>query len=99
MVMATYTVTTGKYAAHAKTTTPNTEDTISFADDSSNVEILVESGADVYFSVDGTAATVAGDNTFFVRAGSSAQVPVWKSGAFQVRLISTGAAVYHVARV
>lgn len=96
--MATYTVGAGKLAVHAKTTAADVEDIVNFADDIPTVEVLVESGGDAYFTIDRSAATVAGDNTYFVKAGSAVQVPVWTAGASQIRLISSGAALYHVNR-
>lgn len=92
--MATYTVSAGALGAHAKTTSGGVEDVVNFASEGP-VEVMVESGAGVYFTLNGAAATVAGAGTYYVPVGSSLQPSQPTS---QVRLISSGAAVYHVVR-
>lgn len=97
--MATYTVSAGDIAAHAKTLVADTEDVVDFSVDVENVEVLVHSGdAPVYFTVNRASATVAGGNTDVVTAGSAVQVPVGTSGNTQVRLISAAACVYSVSK-
>ncbi len=102
--MATYTVAAGKTALHAKTTVASVEDIVNFADDIPNVEVFVESGAGVYFTTNRSAATLPGSDTngsmtTYVPAGSSVQTEVWTDAGSQIRLISAGAAVYHVTRI
>lgn len=56
------------------------------------------SGADVYGTIDGTAPTVAGDNTFFCADGAGLLVPVGADtdGVIEVKLISSGTPTVHV---
>ena len=56
------------------------------------------SGADVYGTVDGTAPTLAGDNTFFAPDGGGQFVPIDadSDGVVDVKLISSGTPTVHV---
>jgi len=97
--MATYTVSAGDIAAHAKTLTIDSEDVVDFPADLEGVEVLVHSGDNpVYFTVNRTAATVAGGNTHVAVTGVPVRVPVGTSGNTQVRLISAAACVYSVSK-
>lgn len=101
--MATYTIAAGKIAAHAKSLGANTEDVVSFSGTSHTgsyrtADILIHSGtAPVYFTTDGSAATVAGDNCYVVLPANSAQVSFTLAGSGAVHLISAAAAVYSVS--
>lgn len=101
--MTAYSIAAGKLAAHAKSLAANTEDIVSFAGNARtgsyrNVDILVHSGtAPVYFTTDGSTATVAGDNCYVVLPGNAAQVSPSLAGAGAIHLISAAAAVYSVS--
>lgn len=99
--MATYTANSGERAVHNKTLTGNTEDTVTLGDDFDQVEVMVSAlTAPVYFTVDSTAASVAGGGTYVIAsAGSYLQVPVPTAGNTIVRLISAAAATYFVTGV
>lgn len=98
--MASYTVAAGLVGAHAKTLVASTVDTVTFtATDLDEVEVLSDGTAAVYFTVDGTTPTVAGDGMWEIpaaRAVRTVQVPT--AGATIVKLISSGTPVYSVAR-
>lgn len=95
------TVTVSGFAAHNVSLTANTETIVQLGVDCNNVEVLAMAGtAPIYFSVDGSAATVGGTNTYALPAGiSSAAVPVpGEVGNTAVRLISTAVATVSVSR-
>ena len=95
------TVTVTGFAAHAVALTANTETIVELGVDCSSVEVLsLVSTQPVYFTVDGSAATVGGTRTFVVPAGvASAAVPVpAEVGLTKVRLISTANATVSVTR-
>lgn len=99
--MASYTLTTGQIAAHAKTLAANTVDTVTFADDCDMIEVLnVDGAAAIYFRVDGSAPTVAGASAYVIpaSAGSALEVQVPTAGGTLVKLISTGTPTYSVTR-
>lgn len=78
----------------------NTEDTVNFGRNVDLVEVLVLSGSDpVYFTVDGSAATVAGARTRIVASGSAVQIGAPDNVNTTVRLISASAATYSVSDV
>lgn len=98
--MATYSIASGDIAVHEKSLAAGVEDVVNFAEDISDVEVLVHSGsAPVYFTVDRAATAVAGPRTVAVMPSSAVQVQVWTRGASQVRLISSASAVYSVTKV
>lgn len=97
--MADYAVGAAELAAHDKTLVASTVDTVTFARDCAEVEVLSMNGAAaLYFTVDGSAPTVAGANTHLVTAaaGAGKRVPVRGAGATVVKLISAGATSYSV---
>ena len=64
--MPAYTVRTAKH----QTLAANTEDTITLTSSPERVEVYART-ADIWFTVDGTAPTVRGDNVYVVTAGTS----------------------------
>lgn len=95
------TVTVAGFAAHAVALTANVETIVELGVDARSVEVLsLVSTQPVYFTVDGSAATVAGDRTYVVPAGvSSASVSVPSElGLTKVRLISAANATVSVTR-
>jgi hypothetical protein len=92
--VATYNdIVTSKHA----TLVGATVDTINFRGSVSEVEIInLDSALEIFATVDGTTPVVDGDNTIMVRPGDA--VPVTGGGSV-VKLISSGAAEYHVERI
>lgn len=97
--MTTTAVAAAELAAHAITLTPDTVDTVNFARDCAEVEVLNINGAGaLYFTVDGSTPTVAGKNTHLVpaAAGAGKRVGVRGGGLTAVKLISAAATSYSV---
>lgn len=90
--MANYSVTRAKHA----TLVANTADTVTLALNSGSVEVVnrASSGAGLFFTIDGTAPTVAGDDTFWVPAGESLIIAT--NGERVVKLISATADPYTI---
>lgn len=101
--MATTALTAGQIAAHALTLVGSAVDTVTFTDDVDAVQVLNLSGtAAIYFTIDGTAPTVAGVNTYVLPAatGASLTVSIAPAGSItSVKLISSGTPQYSVQRV
>jgi len=95
--MATYAAAKAKHA----TLTASTVDTVTLSN-CSNVEVLNRGTTELYFTVDGTTPTVAGDNCYIVQAGAALQVPgssptyVQDRVAIAVKVISSAAVAYSV---
>lgn len=69
------------------------ESTVTFGADFGRVAVLNVTGtAPVYFRADGTAATVAGDDTYAVPPGARRVIEVDTDGPTAVSLISAAAA-------
>jgi hypothetical protein len=98
--MASYSVTAAQIGAHAKTLVANTVDTVTFADDIGEVEVVSNGSAAIYFTTDGTTPTVGGAATHYLPASSSVRrVKFTGSDASAIKLISAGTPTYSVARV
>lgn len=112
--MATYTVTAGHIAAHDKTLVTSTVDTVTFqgtgAGDvfegtptgaATQVEVMTDGTAAVYFTTDGSTPTVSGANTYKIPASGGvsamAVAPLVNNGDIVVQLISAGTPVYDVS--
>ncbi len=79
--------------------TVTTVDFVSGVSSPSAVELRNRSGSgDIYFRVDGTAATVGGDDTYIVLPGEALTVPT-PSSAVSVSLISSGTPNYSVTGI
>jgi hypothetical protein len=92
--MATYSPTNG--STH-QTLTGATVDTVNLPSDFQSVEVLNrDSTSTIYFTVDGTTPTVAGDGTLVVLPGAALSQAVSGAGNTVVKLISSGAAAYSV---
>jgi hypothetical protein len=109
--MADYTIADGDIACHAKTLSPNTEDTVTFPhiDENGVVTLIVYPGgtSPVYVSSGSTPATVAGPQTRVLFPGFAGELtgPSGKlsgldgastSPPTKVRLISASAVTYSV---
>jgi hypothetical protein len=97
--MAKYTVGKGQVGAHAKTLTPNVADEIVFVDDLTAVELLCDGTADVYWSIDAPAPTIGDFAAHYMPAMPAVRTePSPQPGETVVRLISSGAVKYSVAK-
>lgn len=110
--MANYPLGNGAVGAHAKVLAAGVVDTVTFQTDTPGtpgwarvprkVEVMSDGVADVYFTVDGTAPTVAGANCYRLPAlPGSLVVPVDDTNpqdAVVVKLISAGTPTYSVSR-
>lgn len=95
--MAAYQVTRSKHA----TLTAATVDTVTFQDRHPAVEVANRAATgDIYFTVDGSAPTSAGDNTYYVGPGQAVVVDLpHASDPDAVKLISAGTPAYSVTGV
>ena len=89
--MASY---TGVEVSRHKTLTAATADTVTFTSSPSFVEVKNRGSGTIYFTTDGTAATVEGDDTFVVKGGEALTVP--GGSEVEVSLISSTADDYSV---
>lgn len=98
--MADFTVTSKQVGAYEIALTANAARSVEFQRDLSIVEVTALSAdKSVYFTVDGSAPTVAGANCYSLLPGTnSAQVEVPTNGNTVVRLITAGTAVVNVSR-
>lgn len=93
-------VEAGNVAAHNITLTAGQATTVEFADDCEAVAIIVLAATQpVYFTVDGSAATIGGSNTHVIPPNSAREdVEPDTAGGTTVRLISAAAATVSVER-
>jgi len=93
-----YSATNVQVAVHNKSLAADTEDTVTLAGDRDTVEVInLDGAASIYFTVDNSAATVDGQNTFVIPAAiGSLEVDVPTAGDTKVRLISDGTPTYSV---
>ncbi|MBP2341105.1 hypothetical protein JOF41_007359 [Saccharothrix coeruleofusca] len=98
--MADHTIAADEQGIHNITLTAGVVDTVTFADDVTEVEIVNMTGtAAVYFTVDGTTPTVAGRKTRLLPAAvTSVEIEPTTSGPTVVKLISPGTPTISVAR-
>ena len=93
------TVTSTGFAKHDISLSANTETIVNLAKDCRSAEVIVwDSTEPVYVTVNGTAATVAGDSTYALLIGANAaSFPVpGEIGLTSVRLISAASATVSV---
>lgn len=94
------TVAAGELGIRDITMTASTVDTVTFARDCEQVEVMkTDSGtASIYFTVDGSVPTVSGKNTYRVPGlqGAALKVTVTGAGNTVVTLISSGTPTYDV---
>jgi hypothetical protein len=98
--VADYTVASGDQGKYEITLTPNVESTVTFSEDLDEVEISNDNGVGrVYFTVDGTTATVRGANCRQIPAALHYVRPrVYRNGNTVVRFISEAATMVSVAK-
>lgn len=98
--MSVHKVAPGAVGAHELTLAANASDTIEFASNLANVEVVSDGTAAVYFTVDGGAPSVKGADCFYLPAGSacSREVESKTNQPTIVQLISVGTPTYSVAR-
>lgn len=94
----------GEVALHNITLTPGAEDLVSFAatpespSRANTIEVISDGVDDLYFTVDGSDATVGGRNCYRLPKGALAarERQVLDVDAIEVHLISPGATTYSV---
>lgn len=98
--MTTIPVASGRVGTYANTIAAGVMDTVNFADDLEEVEVVTDGAAALYYTVDGTTPTVGGTNCWELPAGNgyvrTIQVPT--AGPTVVKLISSGTPKYSVSR-
>ena len=97
--MANY---SGAKSVHSKTLVANTADTVTLTADFGEVRVVnLDGAASIYFTVDGAAATVAGDGTLVLPAALASRVERAKVDRANtvVSLISSGTPKYSVEGV
>ena len=78
----------------------DTVTTITLGDSNTNVEVLNRSSeGTIYATANGTAPTVAGENTFVIPAGHALIIPDSEVSSNTVKLISSTADAYSVTAV
>lgn len=111
--MASYTLTYGDRAAHAKTLVAATVDTVTFpagdpaspgwARQPKKIKVISDGTADIYFTVDGSAPTVAGAKTYRIQSVAGSETATLNDGnpndAVVVKLISAATPKYSVVAV
>jgi hypothetical protein len=93
--MATYSVARSKHATLAAATV----DTVNISSDTNYVEVVSRGDDYISFTVDGSAPTVFGDNTFVVLPRGALQVLDAGGPTSQVKVISASAIPYSVQAV
>jgi hypothetical protein len=94
--MATFTVRRSKHG----TLSANTVDTVIFSSRPTSTEVRnLSSTATIFFREDGTAPTVAGDDTYRLAPGETLQVDAENVEPPQIQLISSGTPDYSVTAV
>jgi hypothetical protein len=97
--MASYSVTAGQIGAYEKTAVANTVDTITFADNVPQVEIISDGAASITVTIDGSTPTVLGGGGFYLPAVACVRVfPGLPSNGTVVKLISSGTPKYSVSK-
>ena len=93
-----YNIDRGQLAAHDKTLVPGEVDTVSFDEDPREIEVVTDGTAKLYVTVDGSEPTISGSNTHVLPAVVSVRKIVHAHNPAPVKLISSGAVTYSVAR-
>jgi hypothetical protein len=99
--MATYAVERDAVGAYELALKANSVDVVEFASNLAKVEVISDGQAAIYFTVDGEAPTLKGENCFYLPAGLAAvrEVQSPRNQPTIVQLISSGTPSYSVARV
>ena len=98
--MATYTVSADAIGTSLFTMTANTADVVTFTDDLTDVEVVSDGAAAVYYTIDGSTPSINGANCYYLPSGV-ASVDARKprtDGGTVVKLISAGTPSVRVQR-
>ncbi len=98
--MPDYTVAAGLIAAHNATVTAGQVTTVTFREDLPSVDVIADGSTDVYYTLDGSAPTIAGAHTYRLPVGAmtiDTRQPN-TSGPTVVRLIASVNTVVSVQR-
>lgn len=99
--MPVHKVGRGEVGVHELALAANTVDAVEFSSDLTRVEVVKDSGAAIYFTIDGSEPSIKGTDCFYLPAGVACSREV-SSPAYKttvVRLISAGTPTYSVSRV
>jgi hypothetical protein len=95
--MTAYTISSGERAVHSKQLAAGVSDTVTLEDGSDGLEVLSDGSAALFFSVDGTTATVGGGHCYELpQDATSANLAVSLAPGATVSLISSAGVVYSV---
>lgn len=98
--MASFTIAAGNRAAHDKTLSADTVDTVTFTDDYGQVEIVTDGAAKLYCTIDGSTPTVGGAKTLILPAAIGTLTIDAPGGTPPVvKLISSGTPTYSVVGI
>jgi hypothetical protein len=95
--MASHSVAAGEIGAHAKTLVAATADSVTFADNLRQVEVVSDGAAALYFTIDGSAPVVGANAAYYMPAVPGVRTVGPVSGQV-IKLISSGAPTYSVAK-
>lgn len=98
--MASYTVAEDAIGTAVFTMAANTVDTVTFADDLTNLGVInVDGVAEVFYTMDGSTPTVGGANCYYLPAAAAVDTRCPRtSGGTVVKLISAGTPKIRVQR-
>jgi hypothetical protein len=106
--MSNFAVAANEIGAHEKTLVAAAVDTVTFATFRSQVEVVTDGAASLYFTVDGSTPVAGAANTHYLPATASSKIvkcpaqhpsPGVKASGTIVKLISAGTPKYSVSRV
>ena len=103
--MASFTMAESELGVHAKTLVADTVDTVTVTSVANvdKIELISNGSAAIYFTLDGSAPTVAGANTRILPSGVTSVYTLFDGGRSRydtlvLKLISSGTPTYSVQR-
>lgn len=97
--MTSYEVGAAEVGVHSKTLAAGVVDSVTFAEDLREIEVMTSGASDIFVSFGDVVPTVNGNQCFRIQSlVGSVVLPVKQSGPTKVNLISAGTPVYSVSR-